>query len=75
MRTAGFCSNATVLPGIRIGKGSTIGACSVVMKDVPAFHVEAGNSERIVRKIESKLSEELSEQATATHPLSNTASS
>lgn len=41
----------TVLPGVTIGRGVTIGAGSIVTKDVPAFHVVAGNPARIIRKI------------------------
>ena len=41
-----------VLPGVTIGRGVTIGAGSVVTKDVPVFHVVAGNPARIIRKIE-----------------------
>ena len=43
--------NFIVLPGITVGKGATIGPGSVVTKDVPAFHVVAGNPARILRKI------------------------
>ncbi|KAJ5668956.1 Maltose/galactoside acetyltransferase [Penicillium macrosclerotiorum] len=49
--------NVIVLPGITIGKGSTVGAGSVVTKDVPAFHVVAGNPARIIRKIETTMME------------------
>ncbi len=48
--------NVIILPGVTIGKGSTIGAGSVVTKDVPAYHVVAGNPARITRKIETKAS-------------------
>jgi virginiamycin A acetyltransferase len=34
---------ATILPGIHIGDGAIIGACSVVTKDVPPYSVVAGN--------------------------------
>jgi|SRR6187402_3409492 len=49
-----FGGNVTVCPGITIGRGVTVGAGSVVTKDVPAFHVVAGNPARIIRKIEPK---------------------
>ncbi len=38
-----------VLPGIRIGHGSVIGAGAIVTRDVPPFAVCAGNPARIVR--------------------------
>lgn len=40
----------TVLPGVTIGKGSVIGAGSVVTKDVPEGVVVAGNPARVLRK-------------------------
>ncbi|KAJ5316149.1 hypothetical protein N7476_006456 [Penicillium atrosanguineum] len=49
--------NVIVLPGVTIGKGVTIGAGSVVTKDVPSFHVAAGNPARIIRKIETAMTE------------------
>lgn len=49
-----FGGNVTVCPGVTIGRGATIGAGSVVTKDVPAFHVVAGNPARIIKKIEPK---------------------
>ena len=43
--------NAVVLPGIKIGKGSTVGAGSVVNKDVPNNCTVAGTPAKIIRKI------------------------
>jgi acetyltransferase-like isoleucine patch superfamily enzyme len=47
-----FGGNVIVLPGITIGRGVTVGAGSVVTKDVPPFHCVAGNPARIIRRIE-----------------------
>ncbi len=44
--------NATILPGVRIGEGSLIGAGSVVNRDVPAGVVAAGSPARVLKKIE-----------------------
>ncbi|MFH1018979.1 MAG: acyltransferase [Pseudomonadota bacterium] len=41
---------ATVLPGIRIGKGAQIGAGAVVTKDVSPYSVVAGNPARVIKK-------------------------
>ncbi|KAA8564007.1 hypothetical protein MFRU_032g00140 [Monilinia fructicola] len=49
-----FGGSVTVCPGVTIGRGCTIGAGSVVTKNVPDFHVVAGNPARIIRKIEPK---------------------
>lgn len=44
--------NSTILPGVRIGHGSIVGAQSVVTHDVPPMTIVAGNPARIIRKIE-----------------------
>ncbi|OJJ85037.1 uncharacterized protein ASPGLDRAFT_65834 [Aspergillus glaucus CBS 516.65] len=49
--------NGVVLSGVNIGKGATIGAGSVVTKGVPAFHVAVGNPARVIRKIETSMTE------------------
>jgi acetyltransferase-like isoleucine patch superfamily enzyme len=46
--------NAIVLPGVTIGRGVTVGAGSVVTKDVPDFCVVAGNPARVIRKIDPR---------------------
>ena len=43
-------ANSTLLPGVLIGKGSLIGAGSVVVKDVAANSVAAGNPAKIIKK-------------------------
>src|SRR5689334_4708222 len=44
-------SNAVVLPGVRIGYGSVIGAGSVVSRDIPPMTVAVGVPCRAVREI------------------------
>ncbi|OJD36085.1 acetyltransferase [Diplodia corticola] len=50
--------NVVVLPGVTVGRGSTVGAGSVVTKDVPPFHVVAGNPARVLRKIDTMMDPE-----------------
>ncbi|MBQ9840394.1 MAG: sugar O-acetyltransferase [Erysipelotrichaceae bacterium] len=47
-------ADVTILPGVTIGKGSVIGAKSLVTKDVPANVVAYGNPCRVVREITEK---------------------
>lgn len=42
---------AILLPGVRIGRGSVIGAGSVVTKDIPENCVAVGNPCRVIRRI------------------------
>lgn len=42
-------ANAVVVEGVRIGKGAVVGAGSIVLKDVPANAVVAGNPARIIK--------------------------
>lgn len=49
---ASIGANATLLPGVTIGKGAMIGAGSVVTKDVPPYAVVVGNPARIIKYIE-----------------------
>jgi virginiamycin A acetyltransferase len=42
--------NVTFMPGVKISDGAIIGANSVVAKDVPPYHIVAGNPAKIIRK-------------------------
>ena len=42
-------AKAIILPGVRVGRNSVVGAGSVVTRDVPAFSVSAGNPARVLR--------------------------
>ncbi len=44
-------ANAVIVPGVRIGRDSVIGAGSVVTKDIPGGVVAAGNPCRVLRPI------------------------
>ncbi|CAN9225629.1 unnamed protein product [Alternaria alternata] len=43
--------NVVILPGVKIGRGVTVGAMSVVTKDVPDFCVVMGQPARVVKKV------------------------
>lgn len=43
--------NVVVLPGVNIGDNTTIGAGSVVTKDIPADVIAVGNPCRIIKKL------------------------
>ena len=48
---ASIGSNATIMCGITIGESAVIGAGSVVINDVPANTIVAGNPAKAIRKI------------------------
>jgi acetyltransferase-like isoleucine patch superfamily enzyme len=48
MEGASIGANATILPGITIGRGAMVGAGAVVIASVPPYAVVAGNPARIV---------------------------
>lgn len=39
-----------ILKGVKIGRGSIIGACSVVTKDIPAGVIAAGVPCKVIRE-------------------------
>lgn len=43
-------TNATILPRVKIGKWSTVGAGTVITKDVPDYSVVVGNPGRFLRE-------------------------
>ncbi len=45
-------SNATLLPGITIGRYALVGAGAVVTKDVPDYAIVAGNPAKVLRYLE-----------------------
>jgi len=47
-------ANAFVMPGVTIGEGAVVGACSVVTKDVAPWTVVAGNPAKFVKRREVK---------------------
>ncbi len=45
-----IAARAFVCPGVTIGSGSVIGACSVVTRDIPAGVFASGNPARVIRE-------------------------
>ncbi len=43
---------ASVIGGVRIGRGAIVGAGTMVTKDVPPFTVVVGNPMRVIRQLE-----------------------
>jgi UDP-2-acetamido-3-amino-2,3-dideoxy-glucuronate N-acetyltransferase len=50
-RGASIGSNATILPGLRIGLAAIVGAGSVVTRDVPDHAIVAGNPARVTNDV------------------------
>lgn len=51
---ASIGANATILPGIVIGKFASVGAGAVVTKDIPDFGLAYGNPARLIKKQKRK---------------------
>lgn len=47
-RGAKIGANATILPGVVVGEHALVGAGAVVVRDVPAYAVVAGNPARVI---------------------------
>lgn len=47
-------TNSTICGGVSIGNGSVAGAGSVVIKDIPAGVVAAGNPDRVISPVTGK---------------------
>jgi acetyltransferase-like isoleucine patch superfamily enzyme len=46
--------NAVVMPGVRVGKNSIVGAGAVVSRDVPPNALVMGNPARVVKRLEEQ---------------------
>ncbi len=44
-----ICDRVIILPGVRVGRGSVLGAGAVVSKNVPAWAVMGGNPAQLIR--------------------------
>ena len=65
-RGASIGANATILPGINIGRAAMVGAGAVVLRDVPNHAIVTGNPARIVGYVDSgRAAGESSEPASA----------
>ncbi len=47
-------ANVTIMPGVRIGEGAVVGACSLVNKDVPPYTVVVGVPAKPLKRLEQR---------------------
>ncbi len=47
-------TQSLLMPGVTVGEGAIVGACSLVTKDVPPWTVVMGRPARVVKKIKEK---------------------
>ncbi|TDU64642.1 putative colanic acid biosynthesis acetyltransferase WcaF [Prosthecobacter fusiformis] len=45
-----ICADAFIGPGVSVADGAVVGACSVVVKDVPEWCVVAGNPAKLIKQ-------------------------
>ncbi len=50
-----IASRATIMPGVRIGRGAVVAAGSIVTKDVPPMTIVAGSPAKVVGQRKSEL--------------------
>jgi acetyltransferase-like isoleucine patch superfamily enzyme len=62
-------ANATILPGVTIGKGAIVAAGSVVVKDVAPHTVVGGNPARLIKTLPVQAPESSLEEAAQPTPL------
>ncbi len=67
-RGASIGANATVLPGVRVGPNSMVGAGAVVTTDVPANAIVMGNPARITGYVPTVSSEPVSDTTVPSQP-------
>lgn len=65
---ASIGANATILPGIEIGRGAMVGAGAVVTRSVPPHAIVVGNPARIQGYVETARADAPERQATASAP-------
>ena len=51
MKGAKIGANATILPGVVVGRNSLVGAGSVVVRDVPDGAVVVGNPAKVIKQV------------------------
>lgn len=54
--------NVVILPGVKVGNGAVIGACTVVTKDIPDGAIVVGNPGKIIKFRNQKILNELLEK-------------
>ena len=45
--------NTVILPGVTIGDGVTVGASSVVTRNIPSYSIAVGSPARVIKQVES----------------------
>jgi acetyltransferase-like isoleucine patch superfamily enzyme len=44
--------NTVILPGVTIGDGVTVGASSVVTRNIPGYSIAVGSPARVIKKVD-----------------------